>query len=58
MYILRNRLPLGSTWIADFLSEAIALGFFVWVGYLFRPADQNPYMVIENAQEIIEMEGF
>ena len=49
MYLLRYRLPLYCTWVADFLSEAIALVFFVWVGYLFKPADQNPYMVIENA---------
>ena len=39
------------TWLRYFITELSTLVFYLFVGVLFRPSDDNPYLNLNNARE-------
>lgn len=51
VYLLRSTTAYHFAWTADFASELATLAFYCATGYLFRPMEQNPYLVIDEEEE-------
>ena len=49
LYMLRSLLPPRDIWMAPTSMEAITLGLYIFVGFKFRPARENPMLAIEMA---------
>lgn len=44
--LLRSVLGFRHEWVADVIAESASLIFYILVGYQFRPAVENPYMML------------
>ncbi|KAF9012234.1 hypothetical protein BGZ52_007122, partial [Haplosporangium bisporale] len=54
---LRAALPYQYVlWVVELLKEVITLGFYVIVGYKFRPYANNPYTLIDEDQDDHDIE--
>lgn len=51
VYLLQSTTPYHYSWTADLASEAATLFFYCFVGYKFRPVEQNPYFVLDEEEE-------
>lgn len=49
LYLLQASLPYNATWLAVLGGELASLGFFLAVGYRFRPVPHNPYLEVPTA---------
>jgi NADH:ubiquinone oxidoreductase subunit 3 (subunit A) len=52
VYLLKSTVPYQQAWVADLISCLAYLAFYVWVGYKFRPAADNPYTKVSQQEEI------
>lgn len=46
VYVIESTIPFNLSWIGAFLVETATLVFFVVTGYSFRPAVDNPYLLV------------
>lgn len=51
VYLLRSTTAYHLAWTADVASEAATFAFYCATGWMFRPMDQNPYLVIDEEEE-------
>eukprot|EP00245_Coleochaete_scutata_P015557 TRINITY_DN698_c0_g1_i1.p1 TRINITY_DN698_c0_g1~~TRINITY_DN698_c0_g1_i1.p1 ORF type:complete len:278 (+),score=55.76 TRINITY_DN698_c0_g1_i1:61-894(+) len=51
VYILQSTTPYHWAWTTDLASEIAALAFYIFAGYKFRPAETNPYFVLDDEEE-------
>eukprot|EP01095_Lingulamoeba_sp_RSL-Kostka_P003471 TRINITY_DN14447_c0_g1_i1.p1 TRINITY_DN14447_c0_g1~~TRINITY_DN14447_c0_g1_i1.p1 ORF type:complete len:480 (-),score=103.30 TRINITY_DN14447_c0_g1_i1:138-1556(-) len=52
VYILETTLTFRWTWFSVFISEAATFSFFICTGYLFRPVFNNPYLKLEDPEDM------
>ena len=45
-------LPFQLSWLGFVLSEMATLIFITVTGYKFRPAEKNPYLTLDNSDEL------
>ena len=50
VYLFATMLDYRHTWIRHFVIEAFTLTFYVWVGVLFRPMPENPYLTLKQGE--------
>ena len=51
VYLFATMLGYRQTWLRYFVTELATLVFYLVVGILFRPTDDNPYLNLDNARE-------
>lgn len=51
VYLFATMLGYRQTWLRYFITEMGTLVFYLVVGILFRPTDDNPYLNMNNARE-------
>jgi hypothetical protein len=52
VYLFATTLTYRHTWIRYFVVEVVTLAFYVTVGMLFRPMNENPYLHIRRRQDL------
>ena len=54
--LLEFTVPFRYKWLGQFLVEMATLFFFVMTGYKFRPASNNPYLLVSTSDDETELE--
>ncbi len=52
VFLLTATLPFEYTWLSNVFAEAAALLFYATTGYLFRPQSHNPYLAVDQDDEV------
>jgi NADH:ubiquinone oxidoreductase subunit 3 (subunit A) len=52
VFLFATTLNYKHTWIRYFVVEAVTLAFYVTVGMLFRPMNENPYLHVRRRKDI------
>lgn len=51
VYLLKITLPFQYGWLDEMFKEMFTYVFFVFTGYMFRPAARNPYFAVPDEEE-------
>eukprot|EP00898_Chlorokybus_atmophyticus_P000044 jgi/Chlat1/103/Chrsp1S03206 len=51
VYLLESTTPCELAWFSMFASEAVTMAFYLFVGFKFRPASDNPYFHAEEEHQ-------
>ena len=54
--LLNYIIPFQYTWLDELLVELATLSFFITTGYKFRPASNNPYLLVSQSDDEPEVE--